>query len=501
MSDSAAITTTTTVRTHYGAVTGKSHGDHRTFLGVPYAAAPVGAKRFAAPESPPPWSDCFDATEWGPTAPQPEMAQAMGPLNMTPYFGPGWIRGENYLTVSIWTPTHGQGWPVMVCLPGGGLVAGGASAPIHNGASFARDGVVLVVVQHRLGIPGFLSVPEAPDNRGLLDVMAALRWVQAEIAAFGGDPSNVTLCGESAGAILATSVLATPGASDLIRRVIIQSGTGSGAFTPAQGYAVTDAAAKALGIPPTAAAFSAVPDERFLDVLPHLSLPDLEIDGAFDPLVGLNPFSVILDHQPGDRVAAGVGADIDLLIGTNAEEGRLYVVPSGELERTTAEDLDQLAARVHREPARLTRAYRSRYPTATAGDLRALILGDALFGVSSRKLALAHAGQSGGPTYRYEFGWRSSALGGRLGATHTVELPFVFATTDLPMLRGGGNLLGTQDPPRHLVAAIHAAWVDFATSGDPGWPSFDREAAATQTWNTTSGMVEDPDGWIQEVWR
>lgn len=501
MSDNSAITTTTTVRTHYGTVTGRSHGDHHTFLGVPYAAAPVGARRFAAPVSPPSWSGCFDATEWGPTAPQPKMAQVMGPLNMTPYFGPGWIRGDNYLTVSIWTPTHGQGRPVMVYLPGGGLVAGGASAPIHSGASFARDGVVLVVVQHRLGIPGFLSIPEAPDNRGLLDVMTALRWVQAEIAAFGGDPSNVTLCGESAGAILAASVLATPDAGDLIRRVIIQSGTGSGAFTAAQASAVTAAAAKALGIPPTTAAFSAVPDERFVDVLPHLSGADLEIDGALDPLVGLNPFSVILDHQPVERVAAGVGADIDLLVGTNAEEGRLYVVPSGELETTTAADLHQLAARVHREPARLARAYRSRNPTATAGDLKALILGDALFGVSSRELALAHAKQSRGQTYRYEFGWRSSALGGRLGATHTVELPFVFATTDLPMLRGDGNLLGAQDPPHHLVEAIHAAWVDFVTSGDPGWTSFDATTRATYTWSTTSGVVEDPDGWTQEVWR
>lgn len=170
--DPAAITT-------HGPVRGRRHDHGSVFLDIPYAAPPVGRERFTAPSPHPGWTEVRDAARPGPTAPQPAR-DAFGTLDMSPYFGPGWQPGEDYLTVNIWAPwPDGPGRrPVMVFVHGGGFVAGSNRAPLHDGTAFARDGVVLVTVNYRLGIPGFLHLPDAPDNRGMLDVLAALRWIR-----------------------------------------------------------------------------------------------------------------------------------------------------------------------------------------------------------------------------------------------------------------------------------------------------------------------------------
>ena len=160
-----------------------------------------------------------DATEPGPNAPQAE--RRLGSVDMSPYFGAGWSRGEDYLTVNVWTPAAARRrrrLPVMVFVHGGGFVAGSTRSALYDGSAFARDGVVLVTLNYRLGIAGFLDLPGAPANRGLLDVLAALRWVRENIAAFGGDPDRVTLFGQSAGATIVGGVLAAPEAAGLVPR-------------------------------------------------------------------------------------------------------------------------------------------------------------------------------------------------------------------------------------------------------------------------------------------
>jgi len=444
------------VTTAEGAVRGRATEHAHVFSAVPHAAPPTGADRFAAPRPHPPWPGVRDATRPGPTAPQPHR-DGFGALDMSPYFGPGWVRGEDYLTVDVWAPRAAGGCPVMVFVHGGGFTAGAARAPLYDGSAFARDGVVLVTVNYRLGVAGFLDLPGAPRNRGLLDVVSALRWVRRNIAAFGGDPDNVTVFGQSAGATITGALLSTPEADGLYSRAIVQSGSGLGAFTPEQAARVTRAAADRLGVPATVDGVAAVPDERLVRLVPELTGLDLRTADHTDPLVGLSPFSLVLDRQPADADDSRV----PLLIGANTEEGNLYLAPQGALDTTTADDVRALAQRVGGDPDALRARRRA---GADWGVLRSSLLSEALFGAGTRALAAAHPG----PVHTYEFGWRSPALGGRLGAAHVVELPFVFDAVGAPGLHGARGLLGDAGDAG-LASRVHRAWVEFARTGDPGW--------------------------------
>ncbi|WP_346094091.1 carboxylesterase/lipase family protein [Streptomyces olivaceiscleroticus] len=505
------------VTTAQGAVRGLRRGDTNAFLNIPYAAAPRGTGRFAPPQPHEPWDGVRDATVPGPNAPQSE--RKLGNIDMSPYFGAGWSRGEDYLTVNVFTPAVAEGdLPVMVFVHGGGFVAGSTRSALYDGSAFARDGVVLVTLNYRLGIAGFLDLPGAPANRGLLDVVAALRWVKENIAAFGGDPHNVTLFGQSAGATIVGGVLATPEAAGLFRtpeatglfrapeatglfrRAIIQSGSGLGAFTSEQAARVTQAAAAALGIEPHVEAFAEISDERLVEAASCLAGIDLQTATHHDPLIELSPFSLVLDTQPAESVAAGHSADIDLLIGTNTEEGNLYLVPVGRYATSTAEDVDDAAARSHPEPALLVETYRTTRPEASFGELRSALMGDALFGAGSWALAGAHAAHSRSATYAYEFAWPSQALNGQLGATHAVELPFVFDLAHLPELHGPAALLGPDKPPTDLAARMHAAWVRFARTGNPGWAPYDTERRATMRIDAEWTQVDDPRSQERHAW-
>ncbi|MER7394862.1 carboxylesterase family protein [Streptomyces sp. NPDC000151] len=528
------------VTTAQGAVRGVRQDTTAAFLNIPYAAPPRGAGRFAAPQPHEPWDGVRDATVPGPNAPQSE--RKLGNVDMSPYFGAGWSRGADYLTANVWAPAMtggglpamaggdlpatawgglpatagddlpaiaadglsvmaGGGLPVMVFVHGGGFVAGSTRSPMYDGSAFARDGVVLVTLNYRLGIAGFLDLPGAPANRGLLDVVAALRWVRENIAAFGGDPHNVTLFGQSAGATIVGGVLATPEADGLFRRAIIQSGSGLGAFTTEQAYRVTRAASDYLGIEPHADAFAEVSDDDLVEAASRLAGIDLRTETHRDPLIGLSPFSLVLDTQPAASVAAGHGTDVDLLIGTNAEEGNLYLVPMGHYSTSTAEDVDAAAARAHPDPARIVAAYRKARPEASFGELRSAIMGDALFGAGSRALAGAHAGHPDSGTFCYEFAWRSEAADGELGATHAVELPFVFDLTHLPQLHGPHALLGPGKSPTDLATRMHETWIRFATTGNPGWPPYNNEHRTTMRINTEWTEVNDPHDRERLAWN
>ncbi|WP_405408347.1 carboxylesterase/lipase family protein [Streptomyces sp. NBC_01124] len=490
------------VTTAQGAVRGLRQGDTRTFLNIPYAAPPRGAGRFAPPQPHEPWDGVRDATVPGPNAPQ--SARRLGDIDMTPYFGAGWSRGEDYLTVNVFAPAAGgdagDALPVMVFVHGGGFVAGSTQAALYDGSAFARDGVVLVTLNYRLGIAGFLDVPGAPANRGLLDVVAALRWVRENISAFGGDPRNVTLFGQSAGATIVGGVLATPEAAGLFRRAIVQSGSGLGAFTPEQAARVTRAAAGVLGIEPHVDAFGGIPDERLVEAAAGLTGIDLRTATHRDPLIGLSPFSLVLDTQPAVSVAAGRAADVDLLVGTNAEEGNLYLVPVGRYATSTAADVDEAAARSHPDPARLVETYRAARPGASFAELRSAIMGDALFGAGSRALADAHAAHPRSATHAYRFAWRSHALDGELGATHGVELPFVFDLADRPELHGPAALLGPDEAPADLAGRVHETWIRFARTGDPGWDPYDTDRRATMCIDAEWTRVDDPRGRERRAW-
>ncbi|MFF0097270.1 carboxylesterase/lipase family protein [Streptomyces canus] len=489
------------VTTAQGAVRGLRQEDGTAaFLNIPYAAPPLGAGRFAPPEPHEPWGGVRDATVPGPNAPQSE--RRLGSIDMAPYFGDGWSRGEDYLTVNVWTPAVAQSdLPVMVFVHGGGFVAGSTRSAMYDGSAFARDGVVLVTLNYRLGIAGFLDLPGAPANRGLLDVVAALRWVRENIAGFGGDPDNVTLFGQSAGATVVGGVLATAEATGLFRRAIVQSGSGLGAFSTEQAARVTAAAAEALGIEPHVDAFADISDERLVEAASQLAGIDLQTETHGDPLIGLSPFSLVLDTQPAASVAAGLAADVDLLVGTNTEEGNLYLVPVGKYATSTAADVDEAAARSHPDPVRLVETYRKSRPEASYAELRSAIMADALFGAGSRALAGAHAAHPESATYAYEFAWRSQALDGELGATHAVELPFVFDLVDRPELNGPSALLGPDKPPADLADRMHETWIRFAATGDPGWDPYDTERRATMHIDAEWTQIDDPRSRERQAWN
>jgi para-nitrobenzyl esterase len=220
----------------HGLVRGIAYPTHSVYYAIPYAAPPTGVGRFQEPKPHAAWRGVRDASMPGATAPQLPRGQ-LGPLDVSAYFAPGWKQGSDYLTVNIWTPSEVPAYafrqaPVLVFLHGGAFIAGSSYSPLFDGRGFAANGVIVVSVNYRLGLPGFLDIPSAHPNRALADVLAALAWVRRNIAVFGGDPANVTLAGHSAGAILAAAALTSPDSTGLFRRAIMQSGSGTAAFTP-----------------------------------------------------------------------------------------------------------------------------------------------------------------------------------------------------------------------------------------------------------------------------
>ena len=431
----------TLASTVYGRVRGERRDGVTVFRGVPYAATPAGAARFAAPAPPEPWTGIRDAVTASAAAPAPPRDR-IGDLDMTALSGTPWHAGTagDYLTVNVWAPEPATGrLPVLVFVHGGGFLAGTGSAAAYDGTELARRGMVVVTVNYRLGAAGWLHLDDAPANRGLLDVLAALRWVRDNITGFGGDPGQVTVAGQSAGATIVAALLSSPLAEGLFHRAISQSGNGLGAFTTAQAKLVTQALARAAGVAPTVDGFAAVSDTDLVAYTASIAGLDLEVDGVRDPLLGMSPFSVVLDPatvpvQPADAVAAGHGHDIDLLIGINADEANLYLVPTGRQDRDPSD------------------------------------MSERLFTTGTEALARSHAA-AGGRTFHYRFVWHSDAFDGMLVAAHCVELPFVFGTTGLASLRGSRSLLGSADGVRPTADIIQAAWTGFVTAGDPGWPA------------------------------
>jgi para-nitrobenzyl esterase len=415
-----------------------------------------------------------------------------GGMDMGSILASGWVRGEDYLTVTVTTPdASAGGLPVLVFLHGGGFTAGAAQAAMYDGTSFARDGVVLVTLNYRLGVSGWLDVPGAPANRGLLDVIAALRWVAANIATFGGDPGKVTVAGQSAGAMIVGALLATPAADGLFQRAISQSGNGECAYVPEQAAVVTRAVAGELGVAAMAEALGEVEDSRLVDVLaqlPPAALAELR-DGTFrDTSLGANPFKPVLDgvtleRQPALAVRSGPGSGAELLIGTNTGEANLYTVPSGTITAMGEVGLRAAAARRYEDPEKHIDGYRARFPDASPGELATRLTTDA-FVEGSRHLADAHAARPGTRTFAYEFTWGSDAFDGGLGACHCVELPFVFDRTRLAELHGPRSLLGERASAADLAARMHSAWTAFVTTGDPGWKQYGRDGCATMVIDT-----------------
>ncbi|MCN9243037.1 carboxylesterase family protein [Streptomyces sp. RY43-2] len=479
---------TTVCTTEQGAVRGRLSADGvASFLGLPYAAPPFGPLRFRAPAAPARRSGVREATAYGPTAPHAPYAppfDALIPENEIP--------GEDCLNLNIWTPEPrpGAGLPVMVWLHGGAFSNGSGSASGYDGSAFARDGVVCVTLNYRLGSDGFLHLPGVPDNRGLLDQVAALRWVRANIASFGGDPERVTVFGESAGAMGIGVLLATGQARGLFRRAILQSGACHHVLRPSSAALIAARLAEKLGIEPTPKAFAAVPLD---DLLPAQAELRGEIGARPDPALW---GEAALNMMPFEPVTAGPslpGPDcgVDLLVGSNREEYRLFLVPTERMDVFPASRLRTMAAAYGVDPDRALSVYGASRPGAVPGELLEAVATDWFYRIPALRLAESVPG-----SYVYEFAWRSPRYAGRLGACHALELGFVFDRLHDPSY---APMVGPR-PPQALADAMHAAWVSFATSGDPGWPAYDTAGRTTMIFAEDSGPEDDPRARERLLW-
>jgi para-nitrobenzyl esterase len=485
-----------TAQTRQGTVEGSYSNSVHAFKGIPYAAAPFGPRRMRAPEPPPCWDGVRVCTEFGPTVPKNPYAPPFDRLLPEPA-----IVGKDCLNLNIWTPDPGHaGLPVLVWIHGGAFTNGSGAVPQYDGTAFARDGVVCVTINYRLGADGFLFLNDGVANVALLDQIAALHWVHDNIANFGGDPARITLAGESAGAMSVITLLSMPRAAGLFRRAIAQSGGGQHALTPGTAARAGGYLAEQLGIPPTREAIAAVPLQQLLDAQDALGR---DLQAAPDPArwaeitANLMVFEPVIDGDilpalPLDALREGAGQDVDILIGTNTDEQRFFMVPTGAIDYID-DTILQTAADAYGLGANALPAYRAGRLGASPGDILAAVSGDWFFRIPALRVAEARTQSA---TWVYEFAWTTPQHAGRLGACHYADVAFAFDTLHSD---GAGWLLGPK-PPQSLADTMHHTWVSFASTGKPGWSRYAPEDRATMVFNTHSALARDPHGEQRRLW-
>nr|WP_179722907.1 carboxylesterase family protein [Saccharopolyspora hordei] len=474
------------VRTESGAVRGAAAGGVSVFKGIPYAASLDGPRRFQAPQAPEPWEGVRDALEFSASVPQP---------GIMPDLPSAWNPGDSTesLTLNVWTPDLGGGLPVLVWIHGGAFL-GGTSASF-DASTLAQGGAVVVTVNYRVGYEGFGWVQDAPNNRGILDQLAALRWVQDNIARFGGDPGNVTIFGESAGATSVVTLVAGSARHGLFRRGISQS-LGSLFVAENEFRTCGELILGELGVAPTAEALGAVPPETL-----HGAQTAVMAEMSRNRAAWTNstPYAVVhdgevLDDVPWAVLRGGSGKDVDLICGYNTDEARLFTLQlPGE-----ARDLAGLAQGLRLDPS-VVEQYRAAYPDEPDHELYAVLLSDQLFRMPSLWTAEAQA-SAGGRSYLYEFAWRTPAMDGALRACHGLDLPFTFGVHDDAL---GTMMLGDPVPESFatLSAELRASWISFAASGDPGWPQYSAADRRARVWDVPSTVVSDPLAASREIWQ
>jgi para-nitrobenzyl esterase len=461
-----------------GQIEGYVEGGVRRFFSLPYAAPVTEARRFRPPEPVEAWEGVRDATRPGPCAPQSVPPSVDLGVDVEAVMGPIDMSGPDYLALNVYAPEAPEGpRPVMVFIHGGSFVAGSKDAPIYDGSAFARDGVVCVVINYRLGVEGFLPIPGVPTNLGLRDMIAALVWVRDQIALFGGDPGNVTLFGESGGACSTAVLIASPLANRLFHRAICESGHVAVSRDIPIMRRVVDKLAKRLRIRADRAGFLTRDQRQVLKAQAKVMLPSLWLDmrdaEGRDPAFGVSRFlpvhgDDVLPRPAFEALAAGEGGHIDLLIGATSEEANLFLVPGGVRKKMNGWMARYFLGRAIPRAGEALKAYGLGQKGERPGWVLSRAMTDLMFRWMVRRTAELHHGKA----FVYEFEWRSPALGGELGAAHAIELPFVFDT--LACASGKRGLLG-EAPPQALADSIHALWIAFATTGEAPWPRYDSQ--------------------------
>jgi para-nitrobenzyl esterase len=498
-----------------GKVRGASAGGVQVFKGIPYGASTAGANRFMPPRKPEPWTDVRDATAYAGRAPQaasgpqrPELARVWGPVDTLPV-------GEDCLTLHVWTPAlDGAKRPVMVWLHGGGFSYGSANSLRYDGTNLAhKQDVVLVAINHRLNIFGFLDLSAVGGERfaqsgnvGVLDLVAALEWVRDNAAQFGGDPANVTIFGQSGGGGKVSALLGMPSARGLFHKAIIESGAGVRFAEPARTTQLAEAALKQLGIGandldrlqalPIATLREVIaPAQKTLPKPRHVLLDRYN----FGPVVD----GKVLPAHPYDPAATALSENIPLLIGGTKDEFAIYLAPDDVVwnRAVTEDDLRKRITAVAGEATDPLLAYYSHaMPGASPSDRLIKALTGCNFEIRSMMLGERKATQAKAPLWMYRFDWESPAFGGKLKSPHSMEVPFVFDT--LPVIGEAHQKPGGQA----LADRVSKTWATFARSGNPAnasipaWPAYTTAQRSTMIFNDECTVAADPDGEARQLW-
>ncbi len=440
------------VTTRAGRLEGVEVDGVERYLNVPYAAPLTGARRYREAEPREPWTGVRDATRPGPTSPQWEVGH---PLHGR-IASPGWVKGDDVLSVNIWTPDRSGNAPVAVWIYGGAYKEGNAALPMYDGTQFARSGVLLVTINYRVGVEGFLPI-EGSLNRGLRDQVKALEWIRDNIADFGGDPTSVSIFGQSAGGASVASLVAMPSAVGLIHAAVNQSGPLRQPAPASEGEATARALAAICGVEPTAEGFAGVDPQRLLEESTRLtgSAGGALTPAAFTMGIAQDP-DLIPWHVSGER-ADRFASKIPVVGGFTTDEFLLFSWPDPD-DMTDAAAVEQLTAHGLDAHSALAAA-RQEYPDMpTAQIVRKL--GEQAFFIAPILEWLEDARAEGLESWGYEFTWRTRALGGEPGAYHDVEIPFVFSLLDAEAVL---DMTGPE-PPRQLAEQVHGDWREFFVS-------------------------------------
>lgn len=471
-----------------GQVMGREKQGVLLFCGIPYAAAPTGELRFRRPQPVASWTDIRDATRFSRAAPQLPTGGLSNPVAVP------W--DEDCLYLNVTTPAIDDARrPVLVWIHGGAYRAGQAAVPWYNGTSFALNGdIVTVSINYRLGALGFTDLsrfgePYATSGiNGTLDQIAALRWVQENIAHFGGDPSRVTIAGESAGGFSVTTLLGCELAQGLFHRAVPQSGAAHHTLSPAAGAAVADLLMQELA----AASVDDLQNAEVIDLLKAQPKVDEQFAGmslasgvsAFYPVEG----NEVLPHGLIPAIESGTGSGVPVLTGSNKDENTLFSIGTVDADRLRRE-AEKLGS------ADLVAAYRAMLPGASESDLAIAMGTDFSFKIPAIRLAEMRA-RHGADTWMYQFDWESRAP--HLKATHAIEIPFAFNTLDAA---GVDIFIGPGDPPQHVADEMHGTWTSFIRGEDPHWPQYEPKKRYTWHFDNQSSLVENGELTRLEAWN
>jgi para-nitrobenzyl esterase len=487
------------VDTRSGKAQGYTRDGVHVFKGIPFARPPVGPLRFQPPQPPEPWAGVLDATRYGKIS-----AQLQG--RMERLFGaPPIESSEDSLTLNVWTPGLDDARrPVMVWIHGGAFVNGTGSTPWYNGIRFATAGdVVVVTINYRLGGFGFLHLADlggerfaSSGNAGILDQVAALEWVRDNIDAFGGDPGNVMIFGESAGAMSVGTLLGTPAARGLFHRAALQSGSSSAVFTRDDATKVAEQLIVAAGLAPgDVDGLVALPTEALLAAQGELLAHRSALYTPFRPVVD----GTALPSAPLDAIAAGREGDVPTLVGTTLDETTLFFLADPKVAALDETGLLARARELLGDGAeKAVATYTATCAGASPRDVLIAITTDWAFRIPAIRLAEAQA-VKGRPAFMYLFTWATPVFGGALKSCHALELPFVFDN----LQKGRSDMFTGDGPERQgLADRMHSAWIAFAHTSDPGWPAYDLEDRATVVFSGEPNRVEpDPMGAERRLWE